>query len=34
MHDFHYVRGDLGWIAVTTVVSVALVLALWAAVTL
>ena len=34
MHDFHYVRGDIGWIALTTVVSVALVLALWAAVTL
>ena len=32
MHDFHYVRGDLRWIAVTTVASVALVLALWAAI--
>ncbi len=34
MHDFHYVRGDLRWVAITTVASVALVLALWAAITL
>lgn len=34
MHDFHYVRGDLRWVAITTVASVGLVLALWAAVTL
>lgn len=33
MHDFHYVRGDLRWVAITTVASVGLVLALWAAVT-
>ena len=32
MHDFHYVRGDLRWIAITTVASVGLVLALWAAI--
>ena len=30
MHDFHYVRGDLRWIAITTVASVGLVLGLWA----
>ncbi len=34
MHDFHYVRGDLRWIAITTVASVGLVLALWAAITM
>ena len=34
MHDFHYVRGDLRWIAITAVASVGLVLALWAAITL
>lgn len=34
MHDFHYVRGDLRWVAITTVVSVGLVLGLWAAITL
>ena len=34
MHDFHYVRGDLRWVAITTVASVGLVLALWAAITL
>lgn len=33
MHDFHYVRGDLRWVAITTVASVGLVLALWAAIT-
>lgn len=33
MHDFHYVPGDLRWVAITTVASVALVLGLWAAVT-
>ncbi len=33
MHDFHYVQGDLRWIAITTVASVALVLGLWAAIT-
>ncbi|MYD53326.1 MAG: hypothetical protein F4W96_03355 [Chloroflexi bacterium] len=33
MHDFHYVRGDLRWVAITAVSSVGLVLALWAAVT-
>ena len=33
MHDFHYVRGDLRWVAITTVASIGLVLALWAAVT-
>ena len=32
MHDFHYVSGDLRWVAITTVASVALVLALWAAI--
>ena len=31
MHDFRYVGADLRWIGLTTVVSVALVLALWAA---
>ena len=30
MHDFRYVGADLRWIALTTVVSVGLVLALWA----
>ncbi len=34
MHDFHYVRGDLRWIAMTAIASVGLVLALWAAITL
>ena len=34
MHDFHYVQGDLRWVAITTVASVALVLGLWAAITL
>ncbi|MCY3568738.1 MAG: hypothetical protein OXH38_08920 [Chloroflexi bacterium] len=34
MHDFHYVRGDLRWVAITTVASVGLVLGLWAAITL
>ena len=34
MHDFHYVPGDLRWVAITTVASVVLVLALWAAITL
>ncbi len=34
MHDFHYVRGDLRWIAITAVASVTLVLALWAAISL
>ncbi len=33
MHDFHYVRGDLRWIAITAVASVGLVLGLWAAIT-
>ena len=33
MHDFHYVRGDLRWVAITTVASVGLVLGLWAAIT-
>lgn len=33
MHDFHYVRGDLRWVAITTAASVGLVLALWAAIT-
>ena len=31
MHDFRYVGADLRWIGLTTGVSVALVLALWAA---
>ena len=31
MHDFRYVGADLRWIGLTTVLSVALVLALWAA---
>ncbi len=30
MHDFRYVGADLRWIGLTTVVSVALVLTLWA----
>ncbi len=34
MHDFHYVRGDLRWVAITTALSVALVLGLWAAISL
>lgn len=34
MHDFHYVRGDLKWVAITTVTAVALVLALWVAISL
>ena len=34
MHDFHYVSGDLRWVAITAAVSVGLVLALWAAITL
>ncbi len=33
MHDFHYVRGDLKWVAITTATAVTLVLALWAAIT-
>ncbi len=34
MHDFHYVRGDLKWVAITTGASVGMVLALWALITL
>lgn len=34
MHDFRYVGADLRWIALTTVVSAAVVLILWAAIRL
>ena len=30
MHDFHYVPGDLKWVAITTAASVALVVAMYA----
>ena len=33
-HDFRYVRGDMRWIALTTSVSVAVLLVLWAAIRL